>query len=79
MVARTQKEIIDHRQSDMDLDDLEALFSREISVSKRNSHGTLQHVIPKTAVDMFDISKDSEVKIHIYEDGYWVEPTDEEQ
>lgn len=52
-------------------------ITRVRSVNEEGEGG-LKHSIPKLAQELNGLDADSEVKITIYENGYWVEVNDDE-
>jgi len=77
MGASIQDRLMDEREKRRD--EGEPLLTEEVAVGNANGDGTLQHSIPLAARNILDLCDEDNVELHIYEDGYWVEPVDEEQ
>jgi len=61
---------MDERQTVSDAG--EPLLTRTVEVGSHGSNGSLKHTIPKTAVDLLDLTDADSVTVDIYQNGYVV-------
>ena len=64
--------VIDERVTDSGR--TEPLFNETVSVTDHGSTSTsLRQTIPSVAVSILNLDGDDEVRVEVYQDGYWVE------
>lgn len=72
MSSKPIERILSHRQEITDGG--EPTLTRRRQVNEANGHGSLKHTIPSVAVEMLSLTANDEVRIEIYDDGYFVSP-----
>lgn len=76
MGISTSDDIIQMRRQEAEAG--ECLDTETRSVT-HNHHGGVRHNIPATAATILGITEENEVRIHIFDDGYWVEKVDKNE